>query len=256
MGTTIGKNDRELEVFSGFVAASRLPVAPDTIRHSPENVDEPDVLCSVGGCEEYFEITEIFWERPEIPGETLAKGLHESGRAAKRKSGLIADGKPEEAGQIVTVGSFGYPPLLSIKQSLQRKISKPYALSGKPCSLLLYYDRQSPVEPYDLLYECMPVLTEMLTAAPFKIVWLYHHSVKTSISLRQGSSGFARLASGGRVRLSEFSRSEDVNAVIGKIALRNGELFMAFDSVYSETFNAALNQANAANARAARRAEP
>jgi hypothetical protein len=215
MEANAGKNDRELEVFSGFVAASRLPVFPGSIRHSPENVNEPDIICSVGGGEEYFEISEIFWEQPAIQGETLAKGLHESGRAAKQKSELIAHGRTKEADQFVTAGSFGYPPLLSIRQSLRRKISKPYALGGRPCSVLLYYDRQSPVEPYDLLYECMPVLTEMLTAAAFKTVWLYQ-----------------------------------VNAVIGRIALRNGSLFMAFDNIYSEIFSSALRQANEAIARA------
>lgn len=126
----VPKDARELDVFRAFVAAGHLPVNSETISHRPE--PEPDVLCSLAGGDHYFELSEVFWESPNKPGYTVAKGLHESVKASK----LIAQGKTDNA----SMGQFGYPPLLSFKQSLERKLTRHYTLHNeRPCSLLLYY---------------------------------------------------------------------------------------------------------------------
>jgi hypothetical protein len=231
------KENRELEVFRGFVEASPLAVASESIRHRPE--PEPDILCSVAGRDHYFELSEVLWESPEEPGRTVAKGHHESERAAHRKTELIRQGKTLAAAGVVTAGGFGYPPLLSLRQSLERKATKSYTLNGRPCSLLLFYSNQSPVEPYDYLFECQDVLTNLLSRAAFQTVWLYRHLFSNSIALEMGTLEFAALGLG-PVPLKNFQGPSDLNAVIGKIVLKDGDLSMAFDATYSLRFYGAL----------------
>jgi hypothetical protein len=242
------KDVRELEVFRAFVAAAQMPVALESIRHCPD--PEPDVLCSFAGEDHYFELSEVFWEVPGQPGYTLAKGLHESEKAARLKSQLLAKGRTEQASAVETAGRFPYPPLLSLKQSLERKRTRTYSLHRRQCSLLLYYGRQSPFEPYDLLFECTDVLIRLLTGAAFDVVWIYHHSVSNSISLDIGTSGYGAMATGRPVPLSAFSIPEEIRAVVGRIALREGHLSMAFDAHYANTFSAVLKAAHSSMATA------
>lgn len=240
------KGARELEVFRAFVAAAQIPVTLESISHRPE--PEPDVLCSCAGEDRYFELSEIFWEIPGQPGRTLARGLHESEKAAQLKSRLLAEGKTEEASAVETAGQFPYPVLLPLKQSLERKVTKAYSLGNRPCSLLLYYGLQNPFQPYDLLFECTDVLIRLLAGAAFDVVWLYHHPVSNSISLDIGTSGYEAMVTGRGVPLSTFSTPEQIRAVIGRIALREGRLSMAFDARYSDTFSTVLHAAHSAMA--------
>lgn len=246
MNRHASKKESELEVFRAFAAAAHLPIASESINQPPEHTNEPDILCSVGGADHYFELSEVFCETPARSGETLAKGLRQSGEAAGLKSRLAAQGKTAEANQIVTGGQSRYPPLLPFKQSLERKTAKSYALRGRPCSLLLYYARQNWFEPYDLLFEYADVLKGLLAGAPFNVEWLYQHSLPNSTSLSLGTSEPAGIAAGQPVPQSQFCTREQVGAVIGRIALQEGRLSMAFDSYFSETFNAAWRKLNAA----------
>jgi hypothetical protein len=237
------KDDRELEVFRGFVEASHLAISPESIRHRPE--PEPDILCTVTGDDQYFELSEVLWEAPGEPGRTIMKGYYESERAARRKAALIAEEKLTEADQVVTAGGLGYPPLVSLKQSLARKTAKSYALHDRPCSLLLFYANQNPMEPYDLLFDCQDVLIDLLAPAAFDTVWIYRHSFSNWISLQMGDPDFAAL--GHRpIPLRDFHRSSDRNAVIGRIALDGGHLSMSFDATYSALFYQGLGDLNAA----------
>ena len=170
---------------------------------------------------------------PDRLGLTLARGLDKSTKASQ----LIAQGRTDKA----SAGQFGYPPLLSFKQSLERKLTRSYTLhNGRPCSLLLYYDRQTAVEPYDLLFDCTEVLTTLLTDAVFDVVWLYDHSFSSSssISVSFGAPEFEATMAGQPVPLSHWSTPGRVGAVVGRVALQEGRLAMSFDAHYSMTFNA------------------
>lgn len=183
------------------------------------------MLCSLAGNDHYFELSKVYWERPDEPGYTLAKGLNRSHEAAQLKSTLIAQGKTNEANTIATAGLFEYPLLQSFTQSLERKLKKSYALHNRPCSLLLYYADQNPAESYDLLFECRDALAKLLTGSVFDTVWLYDHRNAYSISLGAGGPGFAAMA-----------------GIVGRIALREGRLSMSFDARYSMIFNEASDQ--------------
>ncbi len=222
------KQKHELDVFRGFVHASQLPIIPDSISNRRE--PEPDMLCSLAGEDHYFELSEVLWESRDQPGCTLAKGHHDSETAARRKSRLLSEGKVEKAGGIQTAGRLPFPPLLSLKQSLERKRSKHYELRYCSCSLLLYYERQSPVEPYDLLFECKGTLLRLLDGSVFDVVWLYYH--EKSYSLVLGTPGYGAVAAEGSVPLSAFANPEASRAIIGKLRVRAGNVEMAFDARY------------------------
>jgi hypothetical protein len=232
------KEERELDVFGGFVAASSLPIPPASIRHCKD--PEPDILCSLAGANEYFELSEVLWERPETPGYTLARGIAESGKASKAKADLLSRGDSAGASQVMTAGAFGYPPLLSLRQALERKKGKSYALNDGPCSLLLYYVLQDPIEPFDLLFDCTDKVRNLLFGTPFHTVWLYKHAFANSISIPFGTPLYEAVASGRPVPLKEFFRPEQVNTVIGKISVRDGDLSMAFDGSFAAAFEAGM----------------
>ena len=236
------KDAHELEVFRAFVAASNLPVAAESIQHSCEGTNEPDILCSIRGVDEYFELSEVHWETPKRRGQTLTKGYHMSDEAAKSKANLIAKGRIAEADAIVTAGQFGYPPLESLAQSFERKIGKKYSLNNRPFSLLLYYDHQSPYEPYDWLFGCWDIIEQLLSSALFKVVWIYHHAAANPISLKLSPSVLVS----GPVPLSSFSTYEKERAVVGRVALRKECLSMSFDMSYIKTFHSAVEGLNAA----------
>jgi hypothetical protein len=121
------KDIYEAKVFRAFAASACLPV--ESISPGDASKREPDVLCTLAGVGHCFELSEVFWERPDKRGDSLAKGLkNESDR-------------------------FSYPLLQSLEQSLERKAAKTYELHDRPCSLLLYYATQNPYEPYESLFE-------------------------------------------------------------------------------------------------------
>jgi hypothetical protein len=224
--TSTRKTSRELDVFRGFIEASGLPANPETISHPLE--PEPDILCCLAGSEQYFELSEVFWEPSEQPGHTLARGLDKSTRAAR----LVAQGQTA-----ASAGSFQYPPLASFTQSLERKLRKSYYLrNDRRCSLLLYYDRQTPVEPYDLLFGLTDALSQLLIGCVFDVVWLYHHAFPGSCSVNVGGSAFAALSTGASVPLSSWSTAESTRAVVGRLEPKQGCLTMSFDARYGITF--------------------
>lgn len=80
----------ELEVFSAFASAANFELADgSTVSTDPP---EPDVLCTINGERQYFEIGEIMWEPPDSPGATLAKLRVSMRRRAAFRLGAEWDG--------------------------------------------------------------------------------------------------------------------------------------------------------------------
>ena len=223
------KDARELDVFRGFVASAHLPVSPESISHRPE--PEPDVLCLLAGVYRYFELSEVLWERPDRPGDTLAKGFHKSGKAAHLRSTLIAQGKMDEANKSYD-GRPVWVSTAAIVQAIAGTKTKKVVHAARPSMFSVTLLREhNPAEPYDLLFECSArtTLTKLLTGAVFDGVWLYHHGISNAISLRLGTTGFAEAP-------------EQARGVVGRIALLEGRLSISFDARYSTIFNEVLHQ--------------
>jgi hypothetical protein len=157
------KQDHELSVFSGFVSASGLTIPPDSI--CAEEPPLPDIRCTLAGAQRFFELAEVLWKDPDpqAPVASLAHGLAQSERASRRKAALRAEGRIEEAEQIQTWGGFGSPPLAALLQLLDKKCVKQYETDQCPLSLLLYYERANPSEPFDrLIHQTVPRLTGLV----------------------------------------------------------------------------------------------
>jgi hypothetical protein len=245
------KREHELQVFCDFAAAANLRLAEDSASNAEP--PQPDILCKVDDEVQYFEIAEVMWEIPGQPGETLAKGLHRSEEASRHKAALVAAGKLAEAAQIQTWGRHPYPPLLSLRQALEKKCSRSYETSALKVSLLLYYSRQTPFEPFDLLFDCTDILQEILSSSPFLRIWIYQHSEPYSYTVTLGDSNYEPLRNGVPVPLSTFATPASTRAVIGSLRMNNGHFQMMFDSRYAKIFNTVLASGLSRSARARHR---
>lgn len=232
----------ELEVFSAFASAANFKLADGS--SASTDPPEADVLCTVSGERQYFEIGEIMWEPPDSPGATLAKGHHLSERESRRKAGLLATGKHEEADRIQTWGGMGWPLLASIKQALEKKCSRTYQTHGRKVSLLLYFERQPPHEPFYLLFDRTNYIKTLLNASQFDRIWVYYHCVAYMLTL--GDPNYHSLFSGNRVAMSSLATPESSRAVIGSLRLRNAELAMSFDARFGAMLDAAPHALDAA----------
>ena len=244
MQNSVIKKRHEIDVFAAFVAASCLPIPPESIRCISDNEGLPDISCKVTDKDQYFELTEIMWETSDEAGEagcTLAKGLEISERRSILRSELVTQGKSEEARKLITRGCFEYPVLESVFQAIQRKVMTRYA---SPCSLLLYYERQTPIEPYEWLFlgGYRKTLTSLLTRATFDVVWLFDYTPINSRSLNAAKPEFKSLGASKPIPLSSLTTPEETRAIMGKIVLRDGILSMCFDAGYSATFSGALKE--------------
>ena len=92
----MNKQRHELEVFRDFVSSANLHLGEETAANAEP--PQPDILCTIDDEIQYFELAAVMWENPDKSGETLAKGLHLSEEASRRKSGLLAEGRVAEAG--------------------------------------------------------------------------------------------------------------------------------------------------------------
>jgi hypothetical protein len=116
---------------------------------------------------------------------------------------------------------------------LDQKCEKRYETDGHPVSLLLYYARESPDQPFEDLFGIREALSYMMSRSQFSDVWLYHHAL-----------GYGRpfpdiIASEGlvfRAPLASFVAPKDQRQVIGRIAVKHGKMTMVFDASYSANF--------------------
>ena len=230
----------EVEVFRGFLAASRLHIDPASVGSSTPPY--PDICCTKHpGDVCHFELAEILWEDPNPPlgVRTLAHGLAISQREGERKDDLLAAGRAAEAASIQTYGGFGAPPLAALLQVLQKKCMKHYQTDDAPLSLLLYYERESPMEPFDLLAEdpCRAALQYLLANSEFRDVWVYHHATAYHVSLAGRGNAEGKII----IPLREFQTLESQRRVIAHIAITTDGPRLAFDASFGQEYQAAAD---------------
>ncbi len=224
------QQDHELGVFRGFVSASGLNIPPDSIHVQ----DRPDIRCAIDSKLCLFELAEVLWKDPDPNAAvaTLAHGLALSERASRRKAALRAEGRLAEAERIQTSGSFRNPPLAALLQVLESKCAKSYSTDNSPLSLLLYYQRASPCDPFGWLTKHYgPAVQAMLETSPFECVWLYHHPSAFSFDVRGAAPGVP-------IPLRAFTSPESQRSVIGRMRLVEGSLSFVFDSSFAQNFSA------------------
>ena len=228
------KRVHEAEVFRAFIEACRLPIDHESV----ENVepDYPDIRClGADGKARLFELGEILWEDESANVKTLPHGEALSAEAAARKDTLISSGRTEEAERIQTWGVFEVPVLGSLLRMLDKKCQKRYRADGHPLSLLLYYEREQPNDPFEELFNIADDIHHLLTRSQFSEVWLYHHARSYSLPLPHMPEG-AEEGLVFRVPLRSFATPAEQQRVIGHIAVRNDSLTMSFDASYSASF--------------------
>lgn len=235
------KELHEAQVFRAFVAAAGLPIDPFSIQN--EGPPYPDIRCLKGDAVCRFELAEVLWEDPDGEVATIAHGLARSKSASEQKAALITAGRHEEADQIQTWGSFGSPALASLLHVLQKKCLKRYQLDDDAVSLLLYYERADPMEPYDRLMDdpLRRAIHMLLSTSPFREVWLYHHATAYTFTFSEGS-GDAVIS----VPLRDLTPPESQRGVIGHISIAGENVLMSFDATYSERYNLACDALDAA----------
>ena len=233
----------ELEVFRAFLSASRLPAELDSVRCFDEEGRDgcPDIVCTIAGRDCYFELSEVLWEGSR-PGNTLAKGLAESEKRARQKQSLVEQGRLDEAEAIRTWGSFGYPPLESLFCALERKRAKRYSVPRGPLSLLVYYERQDPFEPFDWIYDRFRERTlDILARSQFAEVWLFHFPMDYWLPLVAAE----QMAEGCfRAPLTSFASPESRREVIGRLRVLGGQLFAVFDVRFAQEYHARVASLN------------
>lgn len=237
------KQLHEADVFLGFISAAQLDIDACSVENdTPPYPDircikNPDTVCR-------FELAEVLWEDPGADIVSLAHGLALSKRASDEKAGLLAAGRLEEAQQIQTWGGFGHEPLASLLQVLQKKCAKRYQTDGHPLSLLLYYERESPFEPFERLADHPEILYSLLAASQFSDVWLYHHAVDYTFDLSDMQDGGVV-----SVPLRDFASPDSQRRVIGHLAMTAAGLTISLDVSYSQAFNRASDALTAARDR-------
>jgi hypothetical protein len=56
---------------------------------------------------------------------------------------------------------------------LRQKLTKRYETAGLPCHLLLFYDLQAPMGPFDYLLQWQQELAELIARSVFRRVWVF-----------------------------------------------------------------------------------
>lgn len=235
------KQLHEAQVFRSFIAAAGLPIDPSSIGN--EDPPYPDIRCVKKDAVCRFELAEVLWEDPDGEIASLAHGLARSESASEKKAALMAAGRHEDAEQIQTWGSFGSPALASLLHVLQKKCLKRYQPDDDAVSLLLYYERGDPLEPYDRLMDdpFRPAIHMLLSASQFREVWLYHYTTAYTFNFSDGS-GDAVIS----VPLRNLMPPEGQRGVIGHISIAGENVFMSFDATYSERYHRACDALDAA----------
>lgn len=234
------KQSHEADVFLGFISAAQLAIdVCSVVNEAPPYPDircikNPDAVCR-------FELAEVLWEDPGAEITSLAHGLALSKRASDEKAELLAAGRFEEAYQIQTWGGFEYPPLASLVQVLQKKCAKYYQTDGSPVSLLLYYERESPQEPFELLIDYSASVHALLATSQFSDVWLYHHSVAYTFDFSDIPDRAVV-----SVPLRNLATPESQRRVIGHLARTDAGLTISLDASYSQAYNRASDALTAA----------
>ena len=237
------KRAHEADVFLGFISAAWLPIDPCSVEN--EAPPYPDIRCIKNSnvvCR--FELAEILWEDPGAEITSLAHGIALSKRASDQKAVLLAAGRLEDAQKIQTWGRFGHAPLASLLQVLQKKCAKIYRTDGSPVSLLLYYERDSPLEPFERLIDHAVAVHALLVTSQFSDVWLYDHAGGYIFD-------FSDMPASADVSLPlcNLRPPESPRRVIGHLTMTAPYLAISLDASYSHAWNRASNALIAARDR-------
>ena len=167
--------------------------------------------------------------------KTLPHGLAKSDSAADEKEALISAGRIDEAERIQTWGAFHSPVLGSLLQMLDKKCRKRYATDDHPVSLLLYYEREQPNDPFEKLLDIRESIHFLLAHSQFSEVWLYHHAMGHTFKLPDMPDG-APEGLVVRVSLMAFAAPDTKRRVIGNITLGKNHVAMSFDASYTANY--------------------
>jgi hypothetical protein len=226
------KQKCEREVFLGFIDAAHLPIDPQSVKS--REPDYSDIECVTrSGATRFFELGEVQWHDDDAPIKSAAHAEAVSRRKADEKEDHLAAGRNEEAEAIQTWVGGSIPVLGSLLRMLNQKCEKLYETDGHPVSLLLYYARESPEQPYEDLFGIREALCYMISRSQFSDVWLYHHAPGYAQRFPDIIASESMVF---RAPLASFVAPEDQRQVIGRIAIRDGEMTMAFDASYSADF--------------------
>jgi hypothetical protein len=227
------KQAHEADVFRAFISAGQLAIDPSSVQNMEP--DYPDIRCTrLCGTICLFELGELLWEDQDGMVKSLAHGLALSERAAGQKEALVSAGRPEDAERIQTWGGFESPLLGSLLQMLDKKCRKHYETDSHPLSisLLLYYEKASPIEPFEDLFDARKAIHYLLAGSQFSEVWLYHHAVAYTFTFPHMPDG-APEGMVFRAPLSALTTPEEQRRVIGHLAVKSNDLTMSFDASYS-----------------------
>src|SRR5205085_10619529 len=103
-----------------------------------------------------------------------------------------------------------------------------------PLSLLLYYERESPLDPFELLIDHPEILYSLLATSQFSEVWLYHHAVAYTLDVSDMPDSGA--VSG---PLRNFATPESQRRVIGHFAMTTAGLTISLDASYIQAYKRA-----------------
>jgi hypothetical protein len=228
------KENHEKEIFLGFIDAANLPIDPASVRNRQPRY--PDIECAtLAGDLQGFELGEVQWHdhAGEVQSSAHAEAI--SAEKAQEKANLIAAGRHVEAEAIQTCVGFRSPLWGPFLRMFDQKCEKRYETDGYPVSLLLIYERESPYQPFDDLFDVplCDAICHMMNRSQFSDVWLYHHPGSYEMRLPDMT---AREGLVFRAPLASFVSPAEQRRVIGRMRIREGELAMTFDASFNDGF--------------------
>src|ERR1035437_6374977 len=139
----------------------RLECAPTKLQYPM-----PDLECVVDGKPMLLELGEIIESH-------LAEGVAYSLKQTDQKMEALSSGNTIAASSIQTAGFRSFPANASLLRILVKKLSKSYETRGLPSHLLLFYDLERPLGPFDYLLQRPDVFARLIADSVFQRVWIF-----------------------------------------------------------------------------------
>ncbi|MCX6638183.1 MAG: hypothetical protein NT090_24275 [Acidobacteria bacterium] len=134
----------------------------------------PDFECIIHGERLLFELGEMLQSN-------LAEGVAYSAKQSHKKMEAISRGDIETANSIQTAGSRSFPANASLERMLRQKLTKTYKTEGLPSHLLLFYDQQVPLGPFDYVLQWQQKIAGLIAGSVFQRVWIFELGSRTVI---------------------------------------------------------------------------
>jgi hypothetical protein len=154
-----------------FTSAAGLHLDSAPIKLSPPS---PDFECIIHGERLLIEVGEVLQT-------AFAKGVAYSGEQSHKKMKAISRGDSGTANSIRTAGSRSFPANASLERMLRQKLTKRYETGGLPSHLLLFYDHQVPLGPFEYVLQWQQELAELIARSVFWRVWIFELASGTVI---------------------------------------------------------------------------